>query len=374
MKKNVLINCSNLHVGGGVAVATSFIDCLSVIDHGDLSISLLLSTEVMNNLNKLNTDLSDFSNIKVFDFQGLNSIWGRLDRYFIGMDLVFTVFGPAYFAASRTKHLFGFAQPNIIYPNNLYSSSLNSIKRLKVKSKFKLQELFFARSDYLVVELEHVKKNLKKKLLFKNKEVEVVSSSVHYIYQDTDSWSSFILPKSKASLKLGLISRNYPHKNLKILPNVKQILLQKYNLAVDFFVTFNDEEWNDCNNFFKESVINVGGLTLNQCPSFYESLDGVVFPSLLECFSAVPIEAMMSRKPLFASNLPFIRDVCMDYCEYFEPLDEYSIAESIYNYFSRSNLEKEEFIELAYKHVQSFPNANQRAISYLKLIRSILLK
>jgi hypothetical protein len=41
-------------------------------------------------------------------------------------------------------------------------------------------------------------------------------------------------------------------------------------------------------------------------------------------------------RPLFASNLPFIRDVCGDYCQYFEPLNAADIARVIDAYFRQS--------------------------------------
>ena len=47
----ILINCSNLHVGGAVAVASSFIDCLSRFEDVRADISLLISSLVLKNLN-----------------------------------------------------------------------------------------------------------------------------------------------------------------------------------------------------------------------------------------------------------------------------------------------------------------------------------
>lgn len=372
MSKKILINCSNLHAGGGVAVATSFIDCLSRMDISYFDVSLLLSTEVMANLLSLETNLQSFESVQIVDYYGLEALWKGLSSHFEDIDLVFTVFGPAYFLRSKTKHLFGFAQPNILYPDNLYSLHLPALQRLKVKLKFKLQELFYSRADSFVVELDHVKRGLENRFFFKNKDISIVSSSVHSVFKNTNDWSNIELPHSNAMLKLGLVSRNYPHKNLKILPKVKKELLERYNLAVDFFVTFPQKEWDKCDDSFKESVINVGGLKLNECPSFYSSLDGVVFPSLLECFSAVPIETMMLNKPLFASDLPFIRDVCAKHCNYFDPLDEVSIADAIYKYFILPRANQESFTRSAFTFVQNYPNPNERAVGYLKLIDSHL--
>lgn len=372
IRKRILINCSNLHAGGGIAVATSFVDCLSRLDYFEVfDISLLLSKSVHNNLIQLHSSLDRFKSVVVIDFIGLGALWSGLDRYFDGQDLVFTVFGPSYFLLKNTRHLIGFAQPNIIYPNVVEGKEGFIYSRFS-RLKFIIQSLFFARADALVVELEHVRNALIRSSLFENKDVFIVYSAVHTVFQNKSLWSPVSIPL-QGGIKLGVISRNYPHKNLGILPEIKFLLLNKYRLQVDFYVTFQPDEWVSCSEYFRSSVINVGGLTLSQCPSFYNSMDGVIFPTLLECFSAVPIEAMMLKRPLFASDRPFIRDVCSENCNYIDPLDPDDIAGVIFSYFNKSESERLLQIESAYSHVQSFPDSNERARSYMEIIRGMLV-
>lgn len=372
MKRRVLINCANLHNGGGVAVATSVIDCLSRMGHEGLSLSVLLSTPVERNLRELGTDLGVFERCATRDFQGVAALWQGLDRHFEGFDLVFTVFGPAYFLRRNTQHLFGFAQPNIVYPNNPVAAAQPVLSRWRTRLKFELQAWFFSRADAFVVELEHVKAGLQKRRLFQNKPVDVVYSSVHSVFSQPDKWAALNLPERPARLKLGLISRNYPHKNLSILPDVKRLLKASHGRDVDIYVTFPPEEWEACDRDFRESIVNVGALSLSQCPTFYSAMDGVVFPSLLECFSAVPIETMMVGRPLFASNLSFIRDVCGDHCQYVDPLDAADIARVIDAYFRRPPQERQQICDAAHAHVRRYPGPQARAASYLKLIRQAL--
>lgn len=368
----VLINCSNLHVGGGVAVATSFIDCLTKLKHEDIDIHLLLSSDVSHNLKVLGTDMGCFASCQVRDFFGIKALWQGLGSHFRGMDLVFTVFGPAYFLFSRSYHLVGFAQPSIIYPDNPITARLKFLDRMAFRIKYRIQQYFFARADAIVVELEHVKTGLEKIDRFAHKPINVVHSAVHTVFKEPDKWLPLVLPKSQASLKLGIISRNYPHKNLQILSEVKRHLLEDCNLAVDFYVTFQPEEWAACDEGFRKNITNVGGLNLNQCPTFYSLMDGVIFPSLLECFSAVPIEAMMVKKPLFASDLPFIRDVCDDHCNYFDPLDAADIARAILDYFEQPESYRAGWINRAYEHVQRYHGPIDRAGKYMALIKEML--
>ena len=97
-----------------------------------------------------------------------------------------------------------------------------------------------------------------------------------------------IITRNKS--ELGLISRNYTHKNLCILPDVKSCL-ESFGISVSIYVTFTDKEWNSMSHAFRSSIINVGPLFASSCVDFYKSLDGLVFPSLLECFSVSPFEA-----------------------------------------------------------------------------------
>lgn len=369
-RQHVLINGSNLHVGGGVAVATSYIKSLSQKKNLEFDISLLVSTKIMKNLKDLDTDFSVFRSVKSIDYVGIKALWSGLSKELSGYDLVFTVFGPAYTLRKPTRHIVGFAQPSIIYPDSRAFLKIPVRQRKVERLRFKLQEFFFAQADALVVELEHVKTGLQKIPAFRNKKIYVVNSAVDSVFSEPDRWLAIDTPMgSDRRIKLGLISRNYAHKNLDLLPYIKQTLKEKHAIEADLFVTFVPEEWDTCSDFFKENINNVGPLTLAQCPTFYASLDGVIFPSLLECFSAVPIESMLIGKPLFASDLPFIRDCCKTYANYFTPEDADSAAAVIADYYSRPLAEQESFVSDAQRFVNSYPSAADRADSYLTLIR-----
>ncbi|MBK7461618.1 MAG: glycosyltransferase [Betaproteobacteria bacterium] len=136
-------------------------------------------------------------------------------------------------------------------------------------------------------------------------------------------------------------------------------------------VTLNDEEWAARDEAFRTSVINAGPLGMAECPAFYQALDGVVFPSLLECFSVTPLESMAMGKPLFASDRKFVRDVCKEFAFYFDPVDEKSIASAIASYF----LNRQDYVDRLAKaesYARSFSTARIRAQKYLEIIRSYI--
>lgn len=376
MRKKVLINCSNLHLGGGVAVASSFIDCVSCNDSSrfdDLEIHLLVSSKVDQNVRSLLVDITKFASYEVMDFYGVSALWKGLGKKLAGYDAVFTVFGPAYTFRRIKNHFVGFAQPNIIYPDNPVNKNLPLLQKAKTRTKYFFQKLFFSLASGVVVELPHVEQGLRGMSWFRDKKIFVVESAVHSVYSKRKEWEPLgegVM--GSVNLKLGLVSRNYPHKNLAVLPEVKRILKDVFDMDVSLYVTFTNGEWELCDENFQKSVINVGPLKLAQCPSFYAQLDGVVFPTVLECFSAVPIETFMLEKPLFVSDRGFIRDICREHANYFDPLSPYSIAISIHQFFSLPPDVQHKRTMAAHKFVQSLPGPDVRAARYLDILRSEL--
>jgi glycosyltransferase involved in cell wall biosynthesis len=241
------------------------------------------------------------------------------------------------------------------------------MKRLKTRLKFWIQGIFFKRADFLVVELEHVKEGLIRVLGIPADRIHVIRNCISSIYLNDSTWQSVVMPKVEGFLCLGFLGRNYLHKNTSIFPKVVLALERIYGLKARFYVTFTEKEWADCTSDFRSVCTNIGPLSVTQCPRFYQALDGVVFPSLLECFSAVPLEAMAMERPLFASDRPFNRDVCGTYAHYFDPLDAVSVASVIAGVFSGPGPDAKK-LSAAREHAINFSNPKDRAEKYLELL------
>ena len=83
---------------------------------------------------------------------------------------------------------------------------------------------------------------------------------------------------------------------------------------------------------------------------------------------------MMLKKPLFASDLSFIHDVCGNCCNYFNPLDANDIARMIVEYFMQPESQQEDWVNAAYAHVQKYPGPDERAKKYMTIINDNYLK
>ncbi|WP_248789692.1 glycosyltransferase [Escherichia coli] len=361
--KKILINASNLHVGGGVQVAASFITELSQIlkeQKINADCSVIVSTSVKRSLSSevIYSSFSSFKEINVRGFFLSKDVKQEFSKY----DVVFTVFGPLYTSIKSTRFITGFAQPWIAYPNNLAFKKLSLLEKIKSRLNFFIKELYFKKSDALIVEAEHVRNALHEKG-YTN--IFVVSNTVSAVFSNKNLWEDISYVRSER-FTLGFIGRNYDHKNLRILKSVNELLLDE-GILCDFLFTLTPEEMRVAGFDTIKNFHTVGEISVNQCPSFYESIDAVIFPSLLECFSATPIEAMVMKKILIASDLPFVTEVCKDSAHYFDPNDVVSIFNTIKGVMDNP-ISNESIINSAKEIVRDIPSARSRAQSYLDIL------
>lgn len=331
---NILVNASNLHVGGGVAVATSVIAAIAESPHDAPRVHVLASSEVDRNLQSLSVDTSRFAAYRRFDMMGVRAAFLRLPVDWGAIDVVLNVFGPVYHLRAAWRSVCGVAQPLIAFPNNLYLQRMDRRTRILTRAKYAVQALTLIAPRCLYVEQEQVRAGLEGWRILRRKRIEVVPNAVDAIYADSSRWKSAPVPPRTTRIRLGILSRNYPHKNLEILPAVKALVELSLGEGIEILVTLTDTEWASAPESMRDALVNVGPLTLDQGPDFYRSLDAVVFPTLMECFSATPIEARAVGTPVFASDLAVVRETVGDYATYFDPLSPQSVADAIIHYFS----------------------------------------
>lgn len=373
VKKKILINASNLHVGGGVQVASSLIYEISTMHSEwceELEISVCVSTEVNENIGLQKIDIGVFKFFAVKNCRGINSIF-QLNPFFLRKhDVVFTVFGPLYAAINPRVNIIGFALPNLIYgvPQQFDKPRLlRCFESFTWPLKRFIQLLFIKSAHVIVVELDHVKESLVKKGLAVFDSVYVVPNTLSGIYNQPLLWKDLDIVRPKVDLVLGYLGANYPHKNIEIFPEVHRILKEKYNISSKLIVTFSGEEWSKCSLKLKDCCVNIGRILVNECPAFYRNIDCVFFPSLRECFSALPLEAMFMKKPIFLARQRFNVDVCGEYGYYFNPDDPYNVAQVIAEN-CKSASDDDDRLNAARNHAKNFSNPKNRASRVLEII------
>lgn len=369
----VLINASNLHVGGGVQVACSLIQELSRIYELPAALPelhVIASSTVNINLGTVASSLN-FASYFVHNSFGWKGFFSNRSIPFSEYDAVLTVFGPLYTFSKPRNHVIGFALPLSIYPKSEAFSKIPLLKRIYTRTLSSIQLRLFSRADIIVVEANHVRDAIARNGIAPFSKIKIIRNTVAKIYHDPVSWMPVDIPKFRADISLCFIGRNYPHKNINIFTEVHRILKKLYGIDAKLIVTFTSNEWSECTSEFHDCAVNVGPLLVNQCPSLYKAVNGVFFPSLLECFSAVTLESLIMAKPLFASDMPFNREVCSRFAFYFDPLNADEAAASIAKYF----LSKESFsdvLESGRLYATSFSSPENRAKEYLQIILDIL--
>ncbi|WP_404971978.1 glycosyltransferase [Vibrio campbellii] len=326
------INATNLHVGGGVQVATSFIsELISLIekDFVDGSLFNVFVSEKVSNCLDVTTKVELLNMFIVENVHGFSKPSEKTLNIFRSSDVTFTIFGPCYFSLGKSTHVCGFAQPWILYPDNEVYLTKGMLRKLLIKSKYFIQYLYFKSSDVLVVEANHVENQLRK--LGYNRKIEVVPNCVSSFYSNADTNVVF---GYKGKKTIGFIGRAYEHKNLAVLKDVNNILLRKYNQKINFLFTLSDLEMLDLKFDIIENFYSVGEIKPADCIKFYNSIDATIFPSFLECFSATPIESIKMNKPIIGSDRHFLKEFAKEAALYFDPQNPEDIAEKVNEFFS----------------------------------------
>ena len=362
-----VINGSNLHGGGGLQVATSFISDISK-NHRDKCghIHLCISKALFNNLSSLDVDLKSFASVQKIDFS-LNNYF-KIQNYLKKFEVIFTVFGPAYFMSlGKAKHICGFAQPWICFREYSKDVDIDIFNRFFLNFKFAIQKYFFGKSDALIVESNAVKEAL---LINSNlrSEIYVVSNAIAETFKDT----AFIEKKTHSlsdnmPIVIGYIGRGYKHKNIGILKPVLENLRNKYSLNIEINTTLSNEELVQNGLDGNNSIVNLGPIKSGELKSFYSKINFLILPTLLECFSVSPLEAMSQSVIVFASDRPFIKESCGDHVVYFDPLNVEDISLKIYQAL-KDDCTLINHAQNAYRYVMSLPTSKDRTVGYLDLI------
>ncbi len=347
MKQRIILHTANLHQGGALQVASSFIKEASKITDIDFYV-------VLGKYTSLAIDQGEYianKNIKFFtiNFHPRES----LKKYFryqfvlhgyerkVKPDAVISVFGPIYWMP-RSPHIMGFANGNLLYEDTYFFRLWQGWQTISYKlKKYFHQWLLKREADFYWVETADSKKRLARFLNKPMEKIIIASNNCSNYFRDTKYEVLEKLPPKKA-LRLIYISSYYPHKGFELIPPVLH-RLKKDQIAVELIVTINQK---DFERIFQEfdNVINLGAVEPKYCPFLYQQSDIVFAPTLLETFSAMYPEAMYMQKPILTTDLPFAHNICEEAALFFNPESVEDSAEKlkllIYNKDLRENLVK----------------------------------
>lgn len=362
----ILVNASNLKVGGALQVADSI--CVSLKNFPEHDFVVVLSERFDNTALRIR----DYNNVTLYRYNISNSIttilFGRdlfLDKLVKDNEIecVLTIFGPSRWNP-KVPHVSGFAIPHLVLGDSPFFRTLPICTRIKMKLYFDVVEWAFKRSTRcFYTENENISKRLRNK--WSGYEITTITNYYNQIFDSPKKWNEINIPAFDGSSIL-CISANYPHKNLKISIDIARYLIKHYPMFKFRFVfTISDGAISipkDLNEYF----LLIGPVDISQCPKLYQSARVVLQPSLLECFTATYPEAMRMKVPIVTVDLEYARGLCENAAVFYSALDAEAAAKKIYELSTDETL-RNEIVENGIKRLAQFDSFNDRARKIIDL-------
>ena len=327
----ILVNASNLKVGGGLQVADSICRELHKYPHHHFVVVLPPALEGCA------ADIQQERNVEVVRYALPRSLRTVLTgrQHFLdhlvrerGVQAVLTVFGPSLWQP-RCLHVCGFARPHLVLPDSPFFRSGGPKRRWRLAlRRWQLRLAFGLGAGIYYTENSFISVRLKQ--LYPGKRVYTVTNNCNQVFHQPAAWRRDIQLPPFEGLTLLTISANYPHKNLRILPAAADALQQQEpGLRFRFVLTIGEEELGVLTPAQRSHFVCLGRVDISQCPPLYEQADIMLLPSLLECFSASYAEAMQMGVPIVTTDLGFAHSLCADAALYYDPCSPEALARAI---------------------------------------------
>jgi glycosyltransferase involved in cell wall biosynthesis len=238
---------------------------------------------------------------------------------------------------SEMPQLHCFDWPYAVYPESLAWKRLDPPGYVSRKAKLFMFKRYLHHASRVITQSKTIDDRLRS--LYGLRNTVIVPNAVSLENVRGGSRRDFQLPRTKR--KLLYLTHYYPHKNLEILiPLAKRI--KQNSLPFCLITTVSPDQHKKARLFLSEvndnglrdTIINLGPISMAHVPALYEQSDGLLMPTLLESFSGAYVEAMFHKKAILTSHFDFALDVCGDGAFYFDPLDVDSILGAMTNAFT----------------------------------------
>lgn len=369
---NVLINASNLKVGGGVQVCDSV--CRELYKYTSKHHFTVILPPVLEECAKAIEMLHGIHVVRysrplrmIQILTGRNAFLDGLVEQ-RGIEAVLTIFGPSVWIP-KCRHLCGFALSHLVLSDSPFFKSLSWKENLKSRLRWSFIKRSF-RKDSNVYYTENSYISLKLKKMFPKKEVYTVSNNYNQVFDRPEEWDHSVRLPDFEGFSLLTVCANYPHKNLSIIVPCIRILKSKYpGLKFRFILTIREEEYIPLTEEEREYLLFLGPVRINQCPGLYQQADAMFLPSLLECFSASYAEAMRMRKAIITTDLGFAHSLCRDAAEYYEATSASALADSIYK-VATDRLYYDHLLSLGDQQLKEFDTYEERTRKLIEIMES----
>lgn len=285
-------------------------------------------------------------------------------------DVSFTVFGPEWRLPRARRRIVGYADVRSLYGSHP-AEGLSAGRRLWWSARGVASRAMMRRVDVIVVETPALAARLEAMRVQARDRIDVVSNSFSRVFDHPDQWQHVPTPTpAPGTITLAYVARGYPHKNLGFLPALAAAAAER-GRSVRFLLTLSDAEWAAASPELRACSTNVGTIPIQAVPSIYAAADAAIFPSLLEGFSAMPLEAMKQGLVVFASQRDFVSSVCRDAPAYIDPEDPVDAARTVIRVLGDPE-EMKLHVKRGRAVLEDLPSAADRAARYVEIIDSLV--
>lgn len=365
------------HSGGAYQIAYNFL--VETLKHQDIEWYYITSQDVDEIVGSFFKDVKN-SRYFVFptqpDFKGTYRHVKRVlseweEKYH--PDVIYSISSPCYFAF-KTPEVMRFANAWITNPNREAWNSMPWKKRIRMYLYRINQRRMLRHAEFIITQSETVRKGLLKITGLPKESVYVVPNVLPKVFKEA------IVSKrlDEKWVDVNCAAAPVPHKNLDIIPDVLNVLKEKYNITnVRFHLTIPDGDPILNNVLYRgskiglcDNIVNHGRCTQQQLIPLYNQCSICLLSTLLETFSASSLEAMYFRQLIVATNYEFNREVVGDAGLYYTPTNAIDAADKIAEVILNKNLQSELYKKMSERIIffDSYSEHFGKTISFLESI------
>lgn len=247
-------------------------------------------------------------------------------------DLVYTMAGPAYVTFS-CPHVMGISNPYISHVDlGTFLSTRPARRWLPDALKIIYQSGQARKADRIVFQTETARASFCNRLRYPFERTEVVSNAF-----DAESFAGLPLAGFASPLKVLVPSMAYPHKLLDQVPGISAACRRiSDGCQVEFLLTIDPSgaEWaaiaKDADKLgVAEHIRTLGSYNYADAGGIFAQADIILSLSVLETFSATPLEAFGAERPHISADRSWSREIGGAAALYVDPRDPSSVARAI---------------------------------------------
>ena len=309
--RKIIVNATALTTGGGINILNQFIDHLSEGDEYLIFINSKLNIQsTKTNVNFVKKNINSFLDRLIQDFYGINR-WLNKNK----------IYPSATISLQNTNFRYSNNIPNFIYFHQALpfsSKRWNPFKKTERTLWFYKNvypffiKLFINKNTEIFVQTNSVRNNFAYHFNFPINKIHVVSPKFNPLTINHAEHLSLKCDEDR--LNIFYPATTFPYKNHQIILNALNKIDPELVKLITLHLTCKRSDLKYLEPLFHNININfLGEIPHSKVIETYLRSDALLFPSYIETYGLPLIEAASLGLPIIVADLPYAREVLMDY-------------------------------------------------------------